>query len=475
MRQSEVLLSHRWPDSRVRTYKTEMARTLLDGRASDLLAMRRSGSAAVVAVAVMFAASSVGAASRVGATPLGDPLTLEACLAAADSTNPSLLAAWHKWQAAVGASRGAGSLPDPMFTYGYFITPVETRVGPQEDRLGLRQTLPWFGKLRLKREAATAGADAWYQRYRRAAADAEYEVTAAFADYANLRITTDILERRAALLSDLESAVRARYSAGDAPYADLMRAGIERARVEDRLAAARNRRSPASARLAAAIGIEPGRPLPWPDDIPTVEAPALGDGAGGPSDLSPEVLMLDSETTKAERARSLARRGYFPDLTIGVDYIVTGEAAMPVDDSGKDPLSVSASVGVPLWFGKHAAAVREQTERLAAARQTRRQKENELSAKLEMALYDVDDARRRVALYANEILPDAEASLASARAAYASGDLSFDSVVAAEQTALEMELAMETARVDAALAAAGLRRLLAAGTPVEPVRDHRSR
>ncbi len=389
-------------------------------------------------------------------------------MAVADSSNPAALAAWHQWLAALGAAHGAGSLPDPMMTFGHSITPVETRVGPQEERIGLRQMVPWFGKLRLKSEAATAVADAAYQRYRRVAADVEYEVTEAYAEYANLKITIEILERRASLLADLEAAVRARYASGDSPYSDLMRAGIERAKVEDRLAAAHARRRPASARLEAAMGIEPGEMLPWPVDIPTIDASGLRDSTGAAGRRSPEVLMFESEEAGADRARSLARRGYFPDLTLGIDYIVTGEAAMPVDDSGKDPLSVSASIGIPLWFGKHVGAVREQSERLVAAREMKRQKENELSAKVEAALFQLDDASRRVALYRTEIVPDAEASLTSARAAYANGDVSFESVVAAEQALLEMELALGTARVDSARAAAGLRRLLAAGTPVEP-------
>ncbi len=420
------------------------------------------------AAAALPEASAHPSATTASGNAIRVPLTLDACVATADSSNPSVLSAWHAWQAALGAARGAGALPDPMVSYGYSITPVETRVGPQEERFGLRQTLPWFGKLRLKSEAAMAGADAAYHRYRRAAADVEYAVVEAYAEYANLKITIGILERRDALLGDLESAVRAKYASGEAPYADLMRAEIERARVSDRLAAARGRRLPASARLAAAIGLEPGAPLPWPDDIPSLDAAALRESSAEIGSLSPELLLLDSETERAERSRSLARRGYFPDLTLGVDYIVTGEAAMPTTDSGKDPLSVSASIGVPLWFGKHAAAVREQSERLAATKEMRRQKENELGARLQMVLFEMDDAARRVTLYADQIVPDADASLQSARAAYANGAVGFETVVAAEQTVLEMELALGLARVDSAKAAAGLKRLLAAGIPATP-------
>lgn len=395
------------------------------------------------------------------------PLTLEACLEQVRVANPAVGATWHGWLSAVGAAGGAGSLPDPVFTYGYFIHSVETRVGPQERRLAVKQTLPWFGKLRLRSEAARAGADAAYQRYRRAVADAVYEATEAYVEYANLRVTIEILERRTSLLSDLEEAVRARYAAGDAPYADLMRAQIERASASDRLAAARGRRAPASARLAAALGMTPAEPLPWPDSIPRPTGVGAGDAVAGLARSNPELLMIESEIRKAESSRSLARRGYFPDLDLGADYIVTGDAVMRVDESGKDPLSVSASMSVPLWFGKHAAEVREQSERLVAVKEMKRQKENELSARLQMVLFDMDDSRRRIDLYESEMVPDSERSLESARAAYGNGAVGFETVVAAEQMLLEMELSLELALVDAATAAASLDRLMAVGTPVE--------
>ena len=40
----------------------------------------------------------------------------------------------------------------------------------------------------------------------------------------------------------------------------------------------------------------------------------------------------------------LAKKNYYPDVTIGVDYIDTGGAVMPgVSDSSNDPISVGFS------------------------------------------------------------------------------------------------------------------------------------
>ncbi len=86
-------------------------------------------------------------------------------LAYAALNNPQLEAAFNRWKAALEMVSQARTLPDPRFNYGYFIQEVETRVGPQEQRVGLSQMFPWFGKLKLRGEAALEGANAAQQQY----------------------------------------------------------------------------------------------------------------------------------------------------------------------------------------------------------------------------------------------------------------------------------------------------------------------
>ena len=61
--------------------------------------------------------------------------------------NPAIRSAFERWRAAVYRIPQVTELPDPRFTYGYFIEPVQTRTGPQNNRFSLAQTFPWFGKL----------------------------------------------------------------------------------------------------------------------------------------------------------------------------------------------------------------------------------------------------------------------------------------------------------------------------------------
>lgn len=392
---------------------------------------------------------------------LSRPLTLGDCLRRAESRSAALKAAEAKWRAAESGITAVGSLPDPQITYGYYLDEVETRVGPQKQKIGVRQRLPWFGTIGLAEDAAEAAAAAEHERYRAARLSLLVEVTEAYLEYAYLARVTEIVAARFELLRGLEAVVRTRYSAGEASFTDLARAQIELARMENEYEATEARREPLSARLAAAMNVDTGHVLPWPESIPD---PGPWVSAGEARDLldrgNPELRALEFEIAGAASGVRLARRRSFPDVTIGLDYIVTDEASAPVDESGKDPLVVTASISIPLWFGKHAGAVGAAQSSGTALLMTRRQLLRDLTTRLETLLYELDDAERKVALYRDRLLPLAWQSYASTEAAYRGGTSDFDSLIGAHEIALEFELGLARARVDRIHRGAGIDRLL---------------
>jgi outer membrane protein TolC len=392
---------------------------------------------------------------------------LEEYVAHAAEASPTVRAAEARWDAAVEHASSVGALPDPVLTYGYFIEPVETRVGPQEQKFGLKQKLPWFGKLSSKRRAAASGADAAHERYRAARLALVDDVTLAYCEYAYLARAVEISERRLGLLVGLEEVVRAKYSAGSATYADLMKAQIALAKAESDLEALRDLRVPLSAALAAAAYLPDEQVLPWPAGLPEPRPVPTSEEAGAVlAESNPELLASDHEIDAALATLTFAERSQFPDLVLGFDYIVTGEAAMPVEDSGKDPVIATAAINVPLWFGATRAAVKEAEAKRAAAVEMRDDLEKRLEARLEMALYRLGDAERKVELYGARLVPMARQSLGAAQAAYEAGSSDFDALIAAEETLLEFELSLDRARSDRAQKEAHVDRLLGRGLTV---------
>jgi len=380
-------------------------------------------------------------------------------LLAAESLSPSIRGARAGREAALAGARRVGWLPDPTVSYGHYFEEVETRVGPQTHRIGVRQKLPWFGKLSVARDAAGERAAAAGERLRATRLDVAARVTRAFADYAYLAEAVRVTEERRVLLASLEEVTRTRYATGEASYGELMKAQISVARVEDGLSSIGARRAMASSGLAAAVGLIDDAMLPWPDAIPDSAVPATSGAIELLEERGPDILALEHEVRAARHDRRLAGQALLPDLTLGVDYIATDEARMPVDESGKDALIGSASVSVPLWFGKHTAAIRQAEAMLEAMERQVEQRTRDLRAEVRGSVFEVEDTARKIVLYRDRLIPAAVQSVAATEASYRAGGADFDALVAAHEVALEFELALARARADLLVDTAELARL----------------
>ena len=86
-------------------------------------------------------------------------------LKTAAENNPGLKARFNEYMAALEVAPQVKALPDPQVAFGYFIQPVETRVGPQQFKISASQMFPWFGTLKAKENAAVQMAKAKYRGF----------------------------------------------------------------------------------------------------------------------------------------------------------------------------------------------------------------------------------------------------------------------------------------------------------------------
>ncbi len=64
--------------------------------------------------------------------------------------------------------------------FGYFINPVETKLGPQQAKLSFTQMFPWFGTLGAKETTAEAFAKAKYDQFKDAKSQLFYNVKSTY-------------------------------------------------------------------------------------------------------------------------------------------------------------------------------------------------------------------------------------------------------------------------------------------------------
>jgi len=422
---------------------------------------------------VLFPCRGADGTSRPDLPALAAESTLADYQRYAVSNNAGLRAAHARWQAAMQRIPQATALPEPQLSYAFYLQQVETRVGPQRQRVGLTQMFPWFGTLRRRGDAAAKAAEAVWHEFAAARLRLNHQVSVLFHDYYYLRQTLDVTAENFELLRGLEAVARERYRTGQALSA-VMQAQVELGKMEDRLRALRALRPALAAKLNAALNREQDAALPWPRDLP--DTPAELDAAGILALVrthNPALARLNALAEKESIAAALARKDGFPDFTLGLTVIDTGSALMPgTPDSGKDPVMATLMLNLPVWRGKYRAARREALLRRQALQRQREEHDNSLVADARMALYHYGDAVRKLDLYRDTLLPMAAQSLAVARQGFEAGKTGFITLIDAQRALLEFQLEAARAKTERGKRFAELQMLT--GVEKLPVRAEQS-
>ncbi|MCH8823413.1 MAG: TolC family protein [Planctomycetes bacterium] len=389
--------------------------------------------------------------------------SLSVCLQYALNNNAQIEAAFYRWNAALEKVPQVTTLPDPRLTYGYFLNEVETRVGPQQHRVSVGQMFPWFGKLELKGDIAAEAADAEFQRFQAASLMLIWQVKQAYYELYYLRSAVSITQENLQLLSQFERIASAKYRVAAASHPDLIRIQVQLGKLEDRLKQLKDLRHPLAAKLNAAMNRPSHALAPWPENIDDEDITLDEDKlrAALVRD-NPQLSALAHEIEKQRHAMKLARKSAYPDVTVMADYILTGQAMnSSIAESGDDAFIAAISINLPIWNDKYEAEVRQAVNRRLATASQKQHQENLLLAELERAMYDYRDARRKITLYRETLIPKARESLTSTLRSYETAKSSFLDLLDTERELLEFELVQRRAKSDAAIALAKIEMFIA--------------
>lgn len=377
----------------------------------------------------------------------------------AESENPTLKRAYQQYQAALQAIPQAEALPDPQLQAGYFLSPVETRVGPQQLRLSVSQSFPWFGTLDAQGEAARLKAKARQKAYQATKNNVYWQVKKAWYQLYHLQARIRVTEDNVAILASLERLANNKFKSGEASMVDVIRTEMDLAELEDQLARLRDKKAPYRQALAEAVNQPVDALPPMTDTLPLKRLSAT------PSNLkdtlkkhNPKLQQLALETRSQSAAEKVAEKHAYPDFKLGMQYINTGErSAEGIPDNGQDAFMPNVSISIPINQQAYQAEQQEAAYRKDAASQQEKAKRNEFMTRLEEAYENYEDAQRRVALYREQVRR-AQQALDILMTNYSSGN-DFEEILRMQQQRLDYELALAEARVDQNRSVARLRYL----------------
>ncbi len=372
---------------------------------------------------------------------------LDNYLQSAAENNPGLKAKFNNYMAALELAPQVKALPDPQVAFGYFISPVETRVGPQTLRISASQMFPWFGTLKARESVAIELAKAKYEGFLEAKSKLFNEVRSTYFNiYFNGR-AIEITRENLILLNTFQKLANIKSVSGKASALDEYRIEMEIGDLENQLALLLDKQYVLEFMFNNLLNVEskqkvktPG--ILWNNDLELGKEQVLDSIRS----KNHQLLMLSLQQEALTFRRELADKKGLPDLSVGLDYTFVGQGTISL--AGTDAF-VFPMVGftIPLYRNKYKAMVNEVVYLQEAKGFERIEKENLLETILETAWKEYLDADRRIHLYMSQ-LELAGQSLKLLETEYATGINNFEEILRMERRVLKYGLEHEKARSD---------------------------
>ncbi|MGD8981681.1 MAG: TolC family protein, partial [Desulfobacterales bacterium] len=358
----------------------------------------------------------------------------------ATERNPEIIAAKEKWQSAQDIIGARGALPDPQLSFQQYVESVETRVGPIKRAYGLKQKLPFYGKRGLMSEIATKEAEALEASYETVRQEVVRRVKIAYYDLFYLSKLIDITDEEKEILKRFEQTATIKYETGKGSQQNILKVQVEMNRLEDRRLTLLNRKKTSEARLNVLLDRTSDHPVKKPvqpefRDFFYIKQQLIRLAR----DHRPELKMGDAWIEKSDRALILAKKDYYPDLTIGANYIEIDKGPLMFSDNGQDAFNVVFSINVPLWSNKLSSQVGSATKMVTAQKSVYKSILNRTLFEIEDNLFKIETARETSNLYQNVLIPRAEQSLKSAEVGYITGVVNFLDLLDAERVLLKIQ------------------------------------
>lgn len=378
--------------------------------------------------------------------------------------NPGLVAIEAAAEAAAFRVDPAGSLDDPMLSYGVAPLTAGSDRGLNQ-RVDFNQKIPWPGTLAARESAARYDAMAAERDVDALRLRVIAQAKAAYAEWYFVHAALDIHHATQALLDELVATAETRYAAGRALKQDVLQAEVERTDLDNQLLRLLRLKATVQARINALLNQPPNEPLSPADAIAAaIDLPAFESMQGLALSRHPELGQLEARISASESRITLAEKAFYPDFQVGVGYNSLW------DDSDKRPV-FGVSINIPLDRSKRRSALGRAKAEKRSVEWIFIERRAELLADVTQAHAEVVEAQSSVALFRDQLVPLSAEYLEAAIADYQSGSGAFLNVITAEQRALSTELALARARADYARSLAELERWVggpvdAAATPI---------
>lgn len=368
-------------------------------------------------------------------------------LQTAAENNPGLKAKFNEYLAALEVAPQTKGLPDPQIAFGYFIKPVETRVGPQKFKLSASQMFPWFGTLKARENVSVQMAKAKYEAFEEAKSKLFNEVRSTYFNLYFNNKAIEITHENILILETFRNLANIKVKAGMVSAVDEYRIAIEIGDLENQLAYLKDNYLAMEVMFNNLLNYENNESIEfpeilWTDNFPFTKKSALDSVLMNNHQLS----VIDYQMEALSYKEKVSSKAGKPNFNIGVDYVIVGKGENNL--AGTDALMFPmVGITIPLYRNKYKSMVQEVAYLETAKENEKADKSNVIEVLFENGWKDYSDADRRIDLYISQIELTGK-SLKLLETDYETGNKNFEEILRMERKFLRYNLELEKARAD---------------------------
>jgi outer membrane protein TolC len=244
--------------------------------------------------------------------------------------------------------------------------------------------------------------------------------------------------RQSSLLKEALAAALAEYTTGKAPQADLLRAQMALTRLNEQLIELEEERDNAHAQLNALMGRPPNEEIEIAGSYALpIALPSIEELERAAIEHRPELEALRTQLKKSSDEGKLTRLAMKPDFTVGLGYML-----MPTGSNARSAYMGEVSMNLPWLNRKRHDGEAKQADTATEVSQA------ELDARAATVFLEIRQAQiavlaaeKRVKLYRDTLLPQAEAAFKASTAAYQNNRTEFMSLIEAQNLLLDIQSA----------------------------------
>ena len=363
------------------------------------------------------------------------------------SNHPKLKAAFKSYEASLQKVHGSGYLPDPTFSFGYFISSAETRLGPQEGSFGIQQMFPWRGTLKAQKSIAIAHSKMEFEKFQLLKLELFKNVKQLYFESEKLAVNTTFLQENVRLLNQIKTIGLSKIEAGNGSTTDILRINLAINNLETRIATHSIMYSAKTEQLALIIARD------------TVILHFQNNDGNFRETLSADSINNHPmvEASREKLIANLAQKKIIhqmglPKLGIGLNYIVVGERTdMNPVDNGKDILMPKVSMSLPIYRKKYKALAKMNELQRESIEEEVKNKKLILDSKLIVAQAQINSANERIVLYRNQI-QTAKSLIELLKSDYQNGNTIIEAIFSTQAQLVMYQMELQKAETDLKIA-----------------------